>query len=299
MGRAAKRITMNHGILIGTAGLALLMGGMGFEVGSQDDPPPPPPSLAQDGERLGPEGSGLRDGLSGRRGRGRRMGRNVATQFEPGMHNLAIEVKRNEESKAAEVLVDGKLVTGRDAAFLIGFLNRQKNRAAGITETASVPAPSPEKILTVLAVVMDFDPILYANLLELQLKEDQHEFLAKIQRLAFEYAREIALKEEDEEAYQLRVEDRGLERQLREMQFEVGMSQPTVETEIAGYRENMRVLLNARFDIQHKLRGRDIERMKSRIDWVETEYQKRGERQSEIIEDQLDDIFEELIVSGS
>ncbi len=79
------------------------------------------------------------------------------------------------------------------------------------------------------------------------------------------------------------------------MKFEQISEYILEEADVVAYRDQVRELLEEQFEIQHKKRGRDIERMKRRFEWIEDEWEKRLERKDEIVGDQLDNIFDDLL----
>jgi len=258
----------------------------------------------------------------GRNGFGKPMARGGA-RFLAGTYDLKIEIKPGSDLEPLRVLVDGEPVDPGTAAFFLRIIRQKKmrawknhNRTGGPTPPQSTtdhaPNPerdntrvsdfaqgrassSPERIDEVMSVIRDFDPNLYSRLLQWQRIENNPRFAQEIDRLSVEYAGEIRLKQRDTDGYALRVKDRQIDTDLQTLQFEIGMTQPKDEETINEYRQKIKNLLAAKFDIQQQMRDRELAKMTARLNGLKERLNKRAAEKDRYIEQKTKEIFTDLL----
>ena len=258
----------------------------------------------------------------GRNGFGKPMARGGA-RFLAGSYDLKIEIKPGSDLEPLRVLVDGEPVDAGTAAFFLRIIRQKKmrawknhNRTGGptppqtTTDHAPTPAPnnlresdfeqgrassSPERIDEVMSVIRDFDPNLYSRLLQWQRIENNPGFAQEIDRLSVEYAGEIRLKQRDQDAYALRVKDRQIDTDLQTLQFEIGMTQPKDEDSIHEYQQKIKALLSDKFDIQQKMRDRELAKMTARLNGLKERLTKRAAEKDRYIDERTKEIFNDLL----
>jgi len=145
-----------------------------------------------------------------------------------------------------------------------------------------------ELVGQIFTVVQDFEPTLHPRLLELQKTEPQR-FERELRRVAMNYISQLEQLRNDKDGYQLQVQDRRLEIQSLELQYEYTRVRDTQnEDEISRIREALRDVIVQRFDVRQLLREHELELFQNQLESLKLRLDKRLERKEVIVEHRLE-----------